>query len=117
MIVLVLTKAPDGLRGHATRWLTEIAAGVYVGRVPKRVRENLWSTVLEMLGRGRAMMVYSSRSEQGYDFIVAGHDWTPVDLDGLTLMLRPGPSAAPLRRPSHSVSNARRYRQARKFSG
>ncbi|WP_255360400.1 type I-E CRISPR-associated endoribonuclease Cas2, partial [Frankia sp. EI5c] len=31
MTVIVLIAAPEGLRGHLTRWMIEIAAGVYVG--------------------------------------------------------------------------------------
>ncbi|WP_454300375.1 type I-E CRISPR-associated endoribonuclease Cas2 [Salana multivorans] len=42
------------------------------------------------MGRGRAILVNSARNEQGLAFRVHGHDWTPVDFDGLELMLRPG---------------------------
>lgn len=89
MIVLVLTACPAGLRGFLTRWLMEISAGVFVGKVNARVREALWERVVEMIGNGRAILVRSVRSEQGLDVRVHGHHWEPVDIDGLTLMLRP----------------------------
>lgn len=89
MIVLVLTACPAGLRGFLTRWLMEISAGVFVGKVNARVRELLWERVVEMIGNGRAIMVRSVRSEQGLDVRVHGHHWEPIDIDGLTLMLRP----------------------------
>ena len=38
MVVVVLTACPVGLRGDLTRWLLEIASGVFVGHVTARVR-------------------------------------------------------------------------------
>ncbi|HZK04494.1 MAG TPA: type I-E CRISPR-associated endoribonuclease Cas2e [Actinomycetaceae bacterium] len=115
MVVVVLTAVPPGLRGHLTRWLLEIAPGVYVGRVNRRIRDHLWGIIISMLTKGRAIMVSTARSEQGLDFRVHGHEWTPVDLDGLTLMSRPN-ADAPAPRQGPAKSNARRYREARKFT-
>ena len=89
MIVVVLTAVPVGLRGVLTRWLLEIAPGVFVGKVSVRVREQLWERIVEGIGRGRALLVYTRRSEQGLGFLTHNHDWEPVDLDGISLMLRP----------------------------
>lgn len=88
MIVVVLSVTPEKLRGELTRWLLEIAAGVYVGHVPTRVRELLWARIVEDVGRGRALMVWSRRGEQRLDFRVHNHAWTPEDHDGITLMRR-----------------------------
>ncbi len=88
MIVVVLSVTPEKLRGELTRWLLEIAAGVYVGHVPARVRELLWARIVEDVGRGRALMVWSRRGEQRLDFRVHNHAWTPEDHDGITLMRR-----------------------------
>lgn len=89
MLVLVLSACPPGLRGYLTRWLLEISAGVFVGRVSKRVRELMWKRTVEMVRSGRAIMVFTARNEQGFSFLVHGHHWTPVDIDGIHLMLRP----------------------------
>ncbi len=89
MIVLVLTACPPGLRGYVTRWLLEISAGVFVGAVSKRVRELLWKRAKEMIRSGRAIMVFQARNEQHLSFLVHGHHWEPIDVDGITLMLRP----------------------------
>lgn len=89
MVVIVVAACPVGLRGHLTRWLMEISTGVFVGRVSTRVRGLLWVRVVEMVKTGRAIMVYASDNEQGLGFQVHNHDWTPIDIDGLTLMLRP----------------------------
>ncbi|WGW12933.1 type I-E CRISPR-associated endoribonuclease Cas2e [Saxibacter everestensis] len=89
MVVLVLSACPVGLRGQLTRWLLEISAGVFVGRVSTRVRDLLWQRAVEMVGQGRAIMVYSAANEQRLEFRVHGHHWEPVDFDGISLMMRP----------------------------
>ncbi|MGC0141570.1 type I-E CRISPR-associated endoribonuclease Cas2e [Pseudactinotalea sp. Z1732] len=89
MTVVVLTAVPAGLRGVLTRWLLEIAPGVFVGHVSRRVREHLWDRIVDGVGRGRALMVFQQRSEQRLGFWVHGHDWEPIDFEGLSLMLRP----------------------------
>ncbi|GIJ52217.1 hypothetical protein Val02_91030 [Virgisporangium aliadipatigenens] len=89
MTVVILTACPEGLRGHLTQWLLEIAAGVYIGHVSTRVRRRLWARVIDMAGPGRALMVYQTTGEQRLSFLVHDHQWTPVDLDGITLVRRP----------------------------
>lgn len=117
MVVIVLTACPVGLRGHLTRWLLEISAGVFVGHVNSRVRERLWGTVVELAKDGQALMVYNTRGEQRLGFKVHRHPWVPVDIDGMQLMLRPPTSSADaepdLRR---GWSKASRYRRAAKRS-
>lgn len=89
MVVIVVTACPAGLRGHLTRWLLEISAGVFVGHVTARVRDLMWERVVELAKDGRAIMIHSVRGEQRLAFTVHRHDWLPVDLDGIQLMLRP----------------------------
>lgn len=90
MVTLVLTNCPAGLRGHLTRWLEEVAPGVFVGKVNSRLRDKLWGIVLEMVGNGRAIMVYPDRdTEQGYTYKVHRHDWEVVDIEGFELIRRP----------------------------
>ena len=95
MVVLVLSACPAGLRGHLTRWLLEISAGVFVGHVSARVRDLLWLNVCELTSGGRALMVFSVPGEQRMDFRVHNHHWTPTDFDGLTLMMRPSSEVTP----------------------
>lgn len=89
MVVLCLTNCPPALRGDLTRWLMEIDTGVYAGNVSARVREELWSRVMDNIKDGRATMVYSARTEQGMEFRVHNSEWMPIDFDGMKLMLRP----------------------------
>ena len=93
MIVVSLTNCPPKLRGDLTKWLIEINAGVYVGRVSARVRDELWQRICENVKEGRATMVFSANNEQGMDFYVHNTTWKPVEFDGITLMLRPDEAA------------------------
>lgn len=89
MITLVLSRVPEGLRGHLTKWLMEVAPGVFVGRVSARVRDELWQIVLTDLQGGTALLVIATNNEQGFVVRNAGHRWEPVDLDGLVALRRP----------------------------
>lgn len=109
MTVIILTACPPGLRGHLTQWLLEISAGVYVGHISTRVRDRLWTRVIEMAGTGRALMVFQVRGEQRLSFLVHDHHWVPVDIDGLTLMRRPnGPLVNPALPTGWSKAGRRR---------
>lgn len=111
MTVVVLTVVPAGLRGHLTRWMLEISAGVYVGFVTARVRELMWQRIVEMSGNGRAIMVYAARNEQHLAFKVHKHLWEPVDFDGVQLMRRPadhGDTTAALPQRGWSAASKRR---------
>lgn len=90
MTVIVLIAVPPGLRGHATRWMVEVAAGVFVGNPSARVRDRLWKLLAARVGDGQAVMIEPARNEQGWAVRTAGRDrWYPVDLDGLMLIARP----------------------------
>lgn len=116
MTVIVVAACPVGLRGHLTRWLLEISAGVFVGRVSARVRDLLWERTVDMVKSGRAIMVFVANNEQGLAFKVHKHEWTPVDIDGVTLMLRPNEVEGPASDPADkslgwsSASRRRRFR-------
>lgn len=118
MTVIVLTACPTGLRGDLTRWLLEIAPGVFVGHISARVRERIWLRVRAFAKQGRAIMVYSAVNEQHMSFKVHQPDWEPVDCDGLELIRRPrGTEEATLAGPpKKGWSKASKYHSARKFS-
>lgn len=89
MTVLVLINAPAGLRGHLTRWMAEVAPGVFVGVINPRIRAKLWELIAERVGSGQAILIHSQRSEQGWGAATAGRDrWEPTVVDGLTLIRR-----------------------------
>ena len=89
MTVVVLVAAPEGLRGHLTRWLVEVQAGVFVGNPGRRVRDRLWALLSTRIGLGQAVMVEPAHNEQGWTIRTAGRErWYPVDFDGLILSAR-----------------------------
>jgi CRISPR-associated protein Cas2 len=110
VIVLVLTACPAGLRGHLTRWLLEVSAGVFVGHTSSRVREELWDRTVELIGRGRALMVVTAANEQRFEVRSHGHHWIPEDVEGITLMRRPT-DATPSDRSAKGWSNVARRRR------
>lgn len=89
MTVIVLVAAPPGLRGHLTRWLVEVQAGVFVGNLSRRIRASLWALLSDRIGDGQVVMIESARNEQGWTVLTAGRDrYAPADFDGLILMAR-----------------------------
>ncbi|MDR1663953.1 MAG: type I-E CRISPR-associated endoribonuclease Cas2e [Clostridiales bacterium] len=118
MLVLTLTDCPIGLRGDLTKWLFEIDAGVFVGQINARVREELWDRIKETCRNGRAVLVYNAEGEQRLTFRVHGSTWEPIDFDGIKLMLRPSPSRLKEKQKaaSHGFSDAAKRRAAKRFS-
>lgn len=89
MTVIVLVAAAPGLRGHLTRWMVEVQAGVFVGSPSRRIRERLWVVLSDRIGDGQVVMVEPATNEQGWAIRTAGRDrWAPVDYDGLMLVAR-----------------------------
>jgi len=87
--VIVLIAAPEGLRGHLTRWMVEVNAGVFVGDPSHRVRNGLWEILSDRIRDGQVVMVEPAENEQGWSVRTAGTDrWYPVDYDGLILSAR-----------------------------
>ncbi len=89
MMVLTVTAVPAGLRGDLTKWLMEIAPGVFVGNPSARIRDLLWERTTTLSQDGRAILIYSADNEQGMEFRTHRHNWQPTDFDGITLMMRP----------------------------
>ena len=90
MTVVVLIAAPEGLRGHLTRWMVETASGVFIGTPGKRIRDRLWAVLVDRIGDGQAVMAEPVNNEQGWAVRTAGRDrWRPVDFVGVMLMARP----------------------------
>ena len=116
MVVVVLSACPEGLRGDLSKWLLEISAGVFVGFVSARVRELLWERITELAKDGRAIMVHSIKSEQRMAFRVHRNQWHPVDMDGVTMIMRPAPKKDHVDEPDirPGWSNASKYRQLRR---
>lgn len=87
MLVIVVENVPPRLRGRLAIWLIEIRAGVYVGDLSAKVREMIWSQVEDGIEEGNAVMVWSTNTESGFDFLTLGKNRRlPVEFDGLKLV-------------------------------
>ena len=86
----VLVAVPPNIRHALTRWMTEPAAGVFVGTMSARVREELWSIVESETHGGWALLIYPDHTEQGFSIRTCGEDRRHIiDLDGLHLAALP----------------------------
>ena len=87
MLVTVVENAPPRLRGRLAIWLLEVRAGVYVGKVSRRVREMIWEQIEKGIADGNAVMAWSTNAESGFDFMTLGANRRiPMEMDGLKLV-------------------------------
>lgn len=87
MVVVVLERVPQGLRGYLSRWMLEVQSGTYVGDLGARVRESLWEEICCHTRTGSAFIVYSTDNEQGFHCEFWGLPSRRIrDFDGLQLI-------------------------------
>jgi len=87
MTVVVTEAVPPRLRGRLAVWLLQVRAGVYVGDISQRVRENIWQQCEHFVDQGNVVMAWSTNTESGFDFQTLGENRrVPVLLDGLKLV-------------------------------
>lgn len=55
--VVTLKSVPPSLRGDLTKWMQEIATGVYIGNFNSKIREKLWNRIQAMLVKERQRLV------------------------------------------------------------
>ncbi|MFU0535953.1 type I-E CRISPR-associated endoribonuclease Cas2e [Gardnerella swidsinskii] len=115
LTVITMTNCPLSLRGDLTKWMQEIATGVYVGNFNSRIREELWKRIENSVGNGVATMSFSSRNEIGYDFKTIHSHREVVYSDGLPLVRIPTVDTLE-NAIKHGFSDAAHFHNARKFS-
>ena len=113
--VITLKRSTPSLRGDLTKWMQEIATGVYIGNFSARVREKLWSRVTGTVGDGEATMSFAYRNEIGYQFVTWNTRRENIDCDGIPLVLLPAGKKGSQEK-AVGFSNAAKYRNARKFT-
>lgn len=116
LTVITMTNCPLSLRGDLTKWMQEIATGVYVGNFNSRVREELWKRIEDSVGNGAVTMSFSSRNEIGYDFKTIHSHREVVYSDGLPLVRIPTTVDTLENDIKHGFSDAAHFHNARKFS-
>lgn len=118
--VITLKKVPTSLRGDLTKWMQEIATGVYVGNFNSSIREYLWERVKKSADTGEASLSYACRNEIHYNCETFRSDRTIIDCDGIPLVLIPNEQTSPEKiippAPKEGFSNASHFHKAHKFS-
>jgi len=83
----VLGIASPGLRGEVSRWLFEVKAGIFVGKLSALVRDELWKMVEGKIKNGSALLIYSTNSEQGFTARSLGDPSRQlIDIEGVLLV-------------------------------
>lgn len=99
MTVLVVERVTGHLRGTLTRWMFEVAPGVFVGSLSARVRSKLWALVQGRRRLGACTLIVRAANEQGFVVEATGDARRQVrDYDGLWLFsvaddAQPAPAA------------------------
>lgn len=87
MTVITMDCAAESLRGELTRWFLEVKPGVFVGNINSRIRELLWERLCVTEKAAGAVMIYDSKTEQGFAMRLAGMPKRKiVDIDGIQLV-------------------------------
>ncbi len=90
MTVMVLERVPVSVRGELTRWMLEIHAGVFVGRLSAMVRDLLWQQVCDQMRDGAGLLVYQTNNEQGFALRSCGAtNRKLIEAEGLFLVCIP----------------------------
>ena len=114
--VVTLKSVPPSLRGDLTKWMQEIAIGVYVGNFNSRIREKLWNRIQANVGEGEATISYYYRNEIGYQFDMINSQKSVVDFDGIPLVLIPNSKTSSENYPKLGYSNAAKSRKIKRYS-
>lgn len=72
MVVMILEAVPPSLRGDLSRWMLEPKAGMFLGRMTARIRDELWKKAVAGSGDGGCFQAWSARNEQGFEFRTHG---------------------------------------------
>lgn len=115
--VVTLKNVPPSLRGDLTKWMQEIATGVYVGNFNTRIREELWERIQENVGKGEATISYAYRNEIGYQFETLNAQRQKIFFDGIPLVLSLSEKKVSNDSNKFGYSDAAKFRRIKKFSG
>ncbi|MEM7801991.1 MAG: type I-E CRISPR-associated endoribonuclease Cas2e [Chloroflexota bacterium] len=90
MVIMILESVSVGLRGELSRWLLEPRAGVFVGHVSARVRDELWEKCCKARKTGGILQAWSANNEQRFEMRAFGDTTrTIVEYEGLKLIQIP----------------------------
>ena len=116
LTVITVKNVPPSLRGDLTKWMQEIATGVYVGNFNTKIREELWERVRENSVSGEATISFAFRNEIGYHFETFNTQRKVIDYDGIPLVqLFLEKSSNDYSNKNVGFSDASKFHMARKY--
>lgn len=114
--IITLRNAIPSLRGDLSKWMQEIATGVYVGNFNSKIREELWERVKESIGNGEATLSYACRNEIGYNFETTNTERQVYNFEGIPLVYFPQKiNNKETHAPKYNYSNASKFHKSRNF--
>ena len=118
MTVITLSKVSNSLKGDLSKWMQEIATGVYIGNFNSKIRDKLWERIQDAVGSGEATISYPMRNELGYTFNTLNTTREIYDSDGIPLICFPLETEPEGDNEGikEGFSNASKYYKARKFA-
>ena len=117
LTIITLKNSTPSLRGDLSKWMQEIATGVYIGNFNSRIREFLWDRVVESVGNGEATISYANKNEIGYNFKTHNTKRIVVDSDGIPIVKFPNDNNDCCQNSlGVGFSNASKYHSQRKFA-
>lgn len=114
--LITLKKTLISLRGDLTKWMQEIAPGVYVGNFNSKIRQEIWKRVIDSSGIGEATLSFTERNEIGYNFETFNTNQKVIDFEGIPLVMYPKKESIKESQTSQRFSNASKFHKARKYS-
>ena len=118
MTVITLSKVSSSLKGDLSKWMQEIATGVYIGNFNSKVRDKLWERIQDAVENGEATISYPMRNELGYTLNTLNTRREIYDSDGIPLICFPleRDLEGDIEGIKEGFSNASKYYKARKFA-
>lgn len=105
MTVLLLERVPPGLRGELGRWMVEVQAGVFVGRMSALVREHLWARCVAGCEGGSVQAIWRMQGPQGFDVRTHNPKGRYAEqMDGVWLVRLPAKGARSERRNTKATA-------------
>jgi CRISPR-associated protein Cas2 len=90
MTVIVLESVPESVRGELTRWMLELHAGMFIGKLSAAVRDTLWKYICSQIREGAGFLAYQTNNEQGFALRTCGQTKRRlINYEGLFLVQIP----------------------------
>lgn len=89
MIVMILSKASESLKGEISRWLIEADNGIFFGDISRAVKDELLKRIKNKIDKDKTGIIIiesNTTKEQGYTLETYGNTKRQIrDFDGINI--------------------------------